>query len=762
MALTFPGKQTYVLALQDVALHNADKTSWPRYWLISRIARHVSALGPPLLNILDELHLFARLVITFSFGMAQVNLLPIPFLDGAHRQPKEKKTRRVLDVRVSMKKSRAALPLALAALCLAALAAPTPVAAASLRVPEEVETLLLGGRGGPDGGGGATGLLDASRVPQRCRAPPTPWREALLSWKDISLYAIPRLDVLSKKVVDESNEIEIEVAWSSLSFLTKHDWVGVFACEDIKEPCSPLGKYPVQFKPQTHKHTSGTESFRVLVRPGVQGYRVAYVAPSVAPYPEVLAMSPIIVVPDALLDRPRHVRVSQVVDDPSALRFVWAVAPSLAQDPGEWQVRIFAPNGTLLAAQTPQNSFTYSREDLCEQALMPAATVGYLQPGTQLVAIVRGVFPTEEHPTYVIENRKRGVATAPRQVRGVRPPHSRTQMVVFGDMGQSMEDIDGSSQHSWDNSGHGEIGAHNTTRLVRALLDQYPDMALVNHIGDISYATGALALWDNFLHQIENVSATASYMTCIGNHEMGWAESAIPGTDSQGECGIPYATFFPFSGQPDLSARAQNEPFDQRASDIRDRPWYSFDHGLAHITMISTEHTLDPESPQYEWIENDLAAVDRTKTPWLIFMGHRPMYVSSDFQGDHDKLAFTLQAYIEPLMSKYGVDMAFWGHHHSYQRTCSHLVGGKCRDAGDGGVQHFVVGAGGYAFSPISKKADPKFVFAEDRMWGAALVDLVNATSARIDFHNSRTEDVIDSTWIHRRSFTDNDLVALL
>ena len=29
-----------------------------------------------------------------------------------------------------------------------------------------------------------------------------------------------------------------------------------------------------------------------------------------------------------------------------------------------------------------------------------------------------------------------------------------------------------------------------------------------------------------------------------------------------------------------------------------------------------------------------------------------------------------LAAALEPLMQKYQVDAAFWGHHHSYQRTC--------------------------------------------------------------------------------------------
>ena len=56
---------------------------------------------------------------------------------------------------------------------------------------------------------------------------------------------------------------------------------------------------------------------------------------------------------------------------------------------------------------------------------------------------------------------------------------------------------------------------------------------------------------------------------------------------------------------------------------------YSYDYGLAHYIMISTEHDFSPGSPMYTWLENDLKIVDRKKTPWVIIAGHRAMYCSS-------------------------------------------------------------------------------------------------------------------------------------
>jgi len=94
--------------------------------------------------------------------------------------------------------------------------------------------------------------------------------------------------------------------------------------------------------------------------------------------------------------------------------------------------------------------------------------------------------------------------------------------------------------------------------------------------------------------------------------------------------------------------------------------WYSFDYGLAHFISIDgeTDFPFSPEWPflrdvedknetlptkeqtfitdsgpfgaikddkiteneayeQYQWLEKDLASIDRTKTPWVVAMSHR-------------------------------------------------------------------------------------------------------------------------------------------
>jgi hypothetical protein len=97
--------------------------------------------------------------------------------------------------------------------------------------------------------------------------------------------------------------------------------------------------------------------------------------------------------------------------------------------------------------------------------------------------------------------------------------------------------------------------------------------------------------------------------------------------------------------------------------------WYSFDFGLVHFISLNgeTDYAYSPEWPfvrdlstgethpaesetfitdsgpfgtidgswtvnsvyqQYKWLEADLAAIDREKTPWVVAMSHRPMYSS--------------------------------------------------------------------------------------------------------------------------------------
>jgi hypothetical protein len=72
----------------------------------------------------------------------------------------------------------------------------------------------------------------------------------------------------------------------------------------------------------------------------------------------------------------------------------------------------------------------------------------------------------------------------------------------------------------------------------------------------------------------------------------------------------------------------------QAASTVSvDSMYHSINVGPVHVVMFSSEayfylspHGLPLVAQQYAWLEADLAAVDRTITPWIITMAHRPLY----------------------------------------------------------------------------------------------------------------------------------------
>lgn len=123
--------------------------------------------------------------------------------------------------------------------------------------------------------------------------------------------------------------------------------------------------------------------------------------------------------------------------------------------------------------------------------------------------------------------------------------------------------------------------------------------------------------------------------------------------------------------------------------------WYSVNVGNIHVATISTEHDYLPGSPQITWLAQDLANVDRSVTPWVIVMGHRPMYSSSkghtlSVEDPGDAVDNHMRQSIEPLLAQYNVNMAMWGHVHAYERTCGIVGNFTCGASDSDGTVHIV------------------------------------------------------------------------
>lgn len=318
-----------------------------------------------------------------------------------------------------------------------------------------------------------------------------------------------------------------------------------------------------------------------------------------------------------------------------------------------------------------------------------------------------------------------------------------TRVILYDDLGRGSTD----DTYTWNHYGRPSIyvtmavGAEVLANTVHA----------VYHGGDISYATGYEAVWDFWLNQISPVASGTLYLTTVGNHETDWPGTAsyYNGTDSGGECGITTTTLMP------LPAPA-----------VTNAPWWSYDVGLIHFVGMSTEHDYTIDSAQYLWLENDLKNVNRTLTPWVIFGGHRPMYINSDYGGTRSSDIYVMDMMIEniePLLWKYQVNLGFYGHNHVMQRHSAVLnkvviQASKPVVGSDGSTIHWhadpqatvhmVIGAAGAGFTknaiPEGEPGHPEWNEMYVYYYGYARVTAVNASYLDWEWVNVYTGEVYD------------------
>lgn len=206
---------------------------------------------------------------------------------------------------------------------------------------------------------------------------------------------------------------------------------------------------------------------------------------------------------------------------------------------------------------------------------------------------------------------------------------------------------------------YGDLGLKNGQSVKRLKDDTQKGMYdAIFHIGDFAYDldTQNASYGDEFLREMESLAAQLPYMTCPGNHEYQYNFSNY------------------------------KNRFTMPTDEYGDRMFYSFNMGPAHIISLSTEYyffiyygIMQPVH-QYNWLEKDLQEANkpenRAKRPWIITMGHRPMYCSNKDHDDctrHESLVRIgiplIHAYgLEKLFYDYGVDLALWAHEHSYER----------------------------------------------------------------------------------------------
>jgi len=177
-------------------------------------------------------------------------------------------------------------------------------------------------------------------------------------------------------------------------------------------------------------------------------------------------------------------------------------------------------------------------------------------------------------------------------------------------------------------------------------------------VGDYAYDLNMMDghVGDIFMQEIEPIAASVPFMVCPGNHEMHNVFShysqrfrLMPSNENEGV----------------QSVHVGGRSMDAEPKEVPNNWFYSFDVGLVHFTIISTEiyfkKTLDVDGDviarQEAWLEQDLAKANanREQTPWLVVIGHRPMYCTSDDTNCGDKAAM-LRDKLEEKFFVHGVD----------------------------------------------------------------------------------------------------------
>lgn len=132
------------------------------------------------------------------------------------------------------------------------------------------------------------------------------------------------------------------------------------------------------------------------------------------------------------------------------------------------------------------------------------------------------------------------------------------------------------------------------------------------------------------------------------------------------------------------------------SSDRYDSLYYSIDVGNMHFIAYDSElywfDTRERQTQMEKWLREDLAKANqnRDKVPWIVAMGHRPLYCSAKFTTDDDcdldgALAVgararratshstsatdnPLRTYLEEIFCEGGVDLVIQAHVHDYER----------------------------------------------------------------------------------------------
>jgi len=315
----------------------------------------------------------------------------------------------------------------------------------------------------------------------------------------------------------------------------------------------------------------------------------------------------------------------------------------------------------------------------------------------------------------------------------------------------------------------GDMGTINAGDTYNSILKLINSSHLFLHIGDLSYADDFYLRpeaigdntyedsWNSWQEWLEPVTSVIPYMVLPGNHE-----SSCQELSNSAACPANQRNFTAYRNRFRMPSQESG------AGNVQSM-WSSFNFGLVHYVLLDTETDFSnaPEGTGTKlaggpfggagtgnpsllsWLESDLKSVNREVTPWLVVLGHRPIYASVNAATN-----VALAAAFEDLFIQYKVDFYISGHLHYYERLYPIAHGIPEKFSGNVYTNpsypvYLINGAAGNDEGHTSGGQNTTIsAVLDETHYGYSRIQIYNATHFEWQFYSSSNQQLIDNLWV--------------
>ncbi len=171
-----------------------------------------------------------------------------------------------------------------------------------------------------------------------------------------------------------------------------------------------------------------------------------------------------------------------------------------------------------------------------------------------------------------------------------------------------------------------------------------------------------------------DILSSAGLWSTIGNHEMG-----VSGLSTATSTGL----YLPAQGQRDplpaspmpyLNIHTLPTQGENGGEPSNTEQYYSFDYGNVHVVSLDSQVAIRDSGnneTMKQWLINDLSA---SSNDWTLVIFHHPPYTKGSHDSDSavlgiDQPIFDIREQYTEIFEDHGVDLAYSGHSHSYERS---------------------------------------------------------------------------------------------